>query len=200
VALKLELAQTVALGPFNPYIISPLWLVKERLLPEGRANVLMKVFGEGGAFIFHDIEWEVSQQRLVISSLAEDCGELLAKILDRLPHTPVQGVGHNFHFVCAVSDWGSSPRPQLGSMERKDLSEISPIEQTRWAGLFLRRDARVEVTVAQTEERMMVLMNYHRGTNPYDIQKAIAAARTFQDDRKDAAELLRRLVGQEVMP
>jgi hypothetical protein len=200
VALKLELAQTVALGPFNPYIISPLWLVKVGLLPGGQVNVLMKVFGEGGSFLFHGIEWEVSQQRLVISSLSMDCGELLAKILDLLPHTPVQGVGHNFHFVCGISEWGSSPCPQLGSMERKDLGEISPIEQTRWAGLFLRRDARVEVTVAQTEERMMVLMNYHRGTNPYDFRNAVAAARTFQDDRNDAAELLRRLAGQEVMP
>jgi hypothetical protein len=198
VALKIELAQTVALGPFNPYIISPPWLAKMKLLPEGEANILLKLFGEGGSFSFQDTEWEVSQRRLVISSLSQDCGELLAGVLERLPHTPVHAVGHNFHYSGSAADWGGSPSPLLGGKGRRELGEISPVEQTRWAGLFLRRDARVEVTVAQAEEQVTVLINYHRQTKPDDINAAIAAARTFQDDRGDASELLRRLVGQEV--
>jgi hypothetical protein len=82
--------------------------------------------------------------------------------------------------------------PLLGGKGRSELGEIGPVEQTRWVGLFLRRDARVEVTVAESQEQVTVLMNYHRQTKPDDIATAITAARTFLDDREDASELLRR--------
>ncbi len=193
-ALTLELAQAVALGPFNPYIITPEWLARTGILPAGEAETRFKDIGEGTAFEFQRVSWEVDLRRLVVSSLEKDCGDLVAKVLDQLRHTPVRAVGNNFHFACTLDEWGTSPLPSLG----KNLAEVATFEQTRWAGVIRREGVRIEVTVVSGDDSLAVLINHRRETDVRDFQIAIAAAKQFAHDRQISEQLLGSLLSQEV--
>lgn len=195
-ALTLELAQTVAVGPFNPHIITPEWLVKWNVVPDQEAEFRLGVLADGAAFRFGKVEWQVDDRRLMVSTptFTDDCGALVAKVLDLLPHTPVRAVGHNFHFLCkSRQEWGNSPLPALGE---KDLGEVPQLEQSRWTGIFRHDGVRVELTVVDAEDGVVVLLNHHRVTN--NIDDAKAAAQQFRQDCEVSLGLLRDLLNQEI--
>jgi hypothetical protein len=198
VALTLELAQTVALGPFNPYIITPEWLARTGILPAGEAEIRFKVIGEGAAFEFQGVGWEVDLRRLVVSSLEHDCGDLVAQVLNELHHTPVRAIGHNFHYSCSLPDWGDEPLPTLGGRTRADLSGVASLEQVRWTGMLRSEGARVEVTCVQGEEQVVVLVNHHRETDPRSRESVMLAAKHFRRDQESSEKLLRSLFNQGV--
>ncbi len=196
-ALTLELAQTVALGPFNPFIITPEWLVRTEILPRD-GEIRFGLVSEGAGFEFLGVRWEIDLSRLVVSSTKYDCGDLVAKVLDQLLHTPVRGVGNNFQFTCDPDSWGQGPLPTLGGKSQVELAKLVPLEQTRWSGVFRREDVRIDVTLVSGNEILTVLINHHRDTDPRNYKTAIAAARQFVHDRKVSEELLRSLLSQEV--
>jgi hypothetical protein len=198
VALTLEQAQTVALGPFNPFIITPEWLDRTSILSTGEAEIRFKVIGEGAAFEFSDVSWEVNLGRLVVSSRKEDCGEIVAKVLEQLHHTPVHAIGNNFHFTSSTEEWGNSPLPTLGQKSRSDLVQIASFEQARWVGIFHRDGVRVEITLISGDDILAALINHHRETDPREYQKATAAARQFTHDREISEQILGLLLSQEV--
>src|SRR3954465_5160936 len=115
----LEQAQTVAIGAFNPYVITPAWLVKYSICTrDEEVNVRMVPLGEGAAFEFGPIQWQIDGQRLSVSSADRnvDCGNLVSRVLDLLPHTPVQAMGHNFQFTATKEEWGGRSEPRLGGL------------------------------------------------------------------------------------
>ena len=50
VAVTLELAQTIAIGAFNPYLIRPDWLVKFKICPDEPLEVRLVPIGGGAVF------------------------------------------------------------------------------------------------------------------------------------------------------
>src|SRR5262249_37537647 len=165
---------------------------------EGEVGINFKVLGDGAAFRMQRVNWEVDLRRLVASSLHDDCGDLVAKVLEQLPHTPVRAVGHNFHYTGSDQDWGDSPIPALRWNAKKTPEEPMEFEQVRWTGTFRRNGTKVEVVVVADEEQFAVLFNNHRETDPRNAQSAILAAREFQRDREASEGLLRTLLSQEV--
>ena len=204
----LEQAQTVAVGAFNPYVITPPWLVKFGICArEDESNVRMVPLGEGAAFEFGPAEWQVDGQRLSVSSVdrAVDCGDLVSRVLALLPHTPVRAVGHNFQFTATKAEWGGHPSPRLG---RRGLDELEGADQVRWSGVFRRGDARLEVTLAHESEVVAVLFNFHRimdmdmasaaATADGQIAQARDAAMKFRADFEHSRELLRSFFEMEM--
>lgn len=208
VPLNLELAQTVAIGAFNPYVVTPDWLVRYNICREVEGvNVRFVALGEGAAFRFGKVEWQVDNQRLCVSSSEWniDCGRLVSRVLELLPHTPVHAVGHNFHFSAPKSEWGGRPSPMLG---RRGLADFEEVDQVRWAGAFRRADSRLEVTLASEADAFAILFNHHRTMNLEQIRRAkdaedqIAQARTaaerFLGDFDDSRGLLRSFFEMEL--
>lgn len=208
VPVTLELAQTVAVGAFNPYVITPGWLVKYRVCTrDEEVNVRMVPLGEGASFVFGQVEWQVDGQRLSVSSAqpAVDCGSMVSQVLELLPHTPVRAVGHNFHFTAPKAQWGPRPSPKLGDRRMEDLDGV---EQVRWSGIFRRNDARLEVTLAYEVDLVAVFFNYHRNmdleqasaaaTPPQQIAQAREAAGQFREDFDHSRSLLRSLFEMEM--
>jgi hypothetical protein len=198
VALNLEKAQTLAIGPFNPHIINPEWLVKEGLCEDEEVEIRFYPLHQGLGFSFKDLQWQVEFRLLLVESRSENCGELVAQVIEKLPHTPVQAVGNNFHYAGSRDQWGDSPLPMLGNTTRETLREIGEIEQTRWTGVFIIDGIRVEVTLAYEDPGIVVLFNFHRKTQSADEAKV--AARRFEHDRRTSLELLGRLFHQGVAP
>ena len=208
VPATLDQAQTVAIGAFNPYVITPGWLVKYKVCSrDDELNVRMVSLGEGAAFGFGKVQWQVDGQRLSVSTTdrSEDCGELVSKVLKFLPHTPIQAMGHNFQFTATRAEWGDRPGPQLG---HRRLEDLEGAEQVRWRGVFQAGDARLEVTLAHEPELVAVFFNFHRNMNldiaivaptpEGQIAEAREAAMRFRSDFERSRELLRSLFDLEI--
>ena len=195
-ALNLESAQTLALGHFNPHIITPVWLVKNKLCDDGKVSFRIIPQTQGGSFQFKDVQWLIDFQSLLIASPKENCGALTAKVLKKLSHTPVRAIGNNFHYACASDQWGDSPVPMLGNRGWDDLGDVGKVDQMRWAGVFFREKVRTEVTLARSETGFAVMFNFHRDTK--QTNEARVAAECFEEDRELSGKMLKTLFNQGV--
>ncbi len=210
--LTLELAQTVAIGAFNPYIITPDWLVRFGIYPKMvECSVRLVPLGGGAAFDFDfestQVQWQVDNQRLSVASSdrSVDCGETVSNVLALLPHTPVQALGHNFHFTASKEEWAGRPAPMLGNRKLEDFPEA---EQVRWVGGFLRGETRIEMTLAYESDAVAILLNHHRTMNTelarkaataeVQIAQAREAAEKFRQDFEVSCEMLRTFFDMEL--
>lgn len=106
-ALTLKRADVVALGSFNPTIPDAGWYMREGLVGTDEGISLQVQLGRPSAkYQSSKIRWVVSMEKftaeVVEENLAEEtvgsAGEFLAETLDRLSHTPLTALGHNFAF------------------------------------------------------------------------------------------------------
>jgi hypothetical protein len=206
VGLELEVAQAVAIGGFSPTIITPDWLVEQGVCKSGAAGsdfAYRPDRPEGDAFYADGFEWEVDFSRLCVSASGEgsDCGAKLARVLEILPHTPVEAIGHNFHFVCPVSEWKTDAVPMLG---RRALKDFDRALQVRWDGRFEKPDGWVEVTLIHSDaalgDYVVVLFNHHHtvtGASTKDrAAAALVAATAFTRDAQQTKEMILQLFGR----
>lgn len=198
VALILESATTLVLGHFNPHIITPPWLVKNKLCQDGEVTLRIMPMPQtqGGAFQFKDVQWQIDFQSLLIASSKENCGALAAKVLSKLPHTPVRAVGNNFHYAGTMDEWRESPVPMLGTAGWDDLASVGKVDQLRWVGVFFQDKVRMEVTLAQSETGFAVMFNFHRDTK--QAKEAQTAAGRFEEDRDSSKKLIKKLFNQGI--
>jgi hypothetical protein len=194
--VSLETAQTLALGPFNPHIINPEWLVKNKVCEDAEVEIRFLPLSQGLAFSFKDVQWQIDFRLLMVASRKENCGNLVAKVIELLPHTPVRAVGNNFHYAASRDDWSQSPLPMLGTARGGGLEDFGRVEQTRWGCVIRRDDVRVEVTVAEDEPGMAILFNFHREVK--NTEDACKAAGHFDSDYRWSQNMLSRISGQEV--
>ena len=199
-ALILESATTLVLGHFNPHIITPTWLVKNKLCNEGEVTlrIMSMPQTQGGAFQFKDVQWQIDFQSLLISSSKENCGALAATVLRKLPHTPVRAVGNNFHYAGTMDQWGDCPLPMLGTTGWDDLVGVGKVDQLRWVGVFFQDKVRIEITLAQSETGFAVMFNFHRNTK--QAKEAQSAAGCFEEDRGSSKKLIKKLFNQGTTP
>jgi hypothetical protein len=207
VPLTLELAQTVVVGAFNPYVITPDWLVRFGFYREDEGvNVRLVPLGQGAAFEVGCVEWQVDNQRLSVASSerSEDCGGTVSRVLSLLPHTPVQALGHNFHFSATREEWGGRPAPMLGG---RGLQDFTDAEQVRWVGAFRLDETRIEATLAYEMDAVAILLNHHRTmdlerarrarTAEEQVAQARGAAEKFREDFEVSRKLLRSFFEME---
>jgi hypothetical protein len=210
--LSLDEGRSVALGKFNPHVISPMWLRKYGIRPEGDVDVRLAPLSDGAAFRYDLenkgwVEWETDPDSLqvVTNSSVFDCGRAVASVLELLPHTPIWGVENHFQFAGDRRQWNPQAAPQLGTVS---LSEFGASEQIRWVGSFQRVDCRLNVTVGIEGESVAVLFTFFRpiearlvaeASTPADqIAPARDAALCYEGDHKAARALLRSTFGVEV--
>jgi hypothetical protein len=78
------------------------------------------------------------------------------------------------------------------------LGHVGSVSQMRWGGVFHHDDAKMEVTLAQSDAGMAALFNFHRDTKT--SKAAQLAARRFEKDGAASRELLERLFQQRIAP
>lgn len=201
--MTLELAQAVAIGPFNPHIITPSWLSRWKVCQgEVDADLMGYWENDGNSFIAGDLEWDVSFERLSVSANGTgeglDCGAAVAKVLGLLNHTPVAAVGNNFHFVCPVREWASGVIPRLGEQTAEEMGAT----EVGWAGKLRVDGELVEVDlvfpVADPGGDVVARFNFERrGMGTPMWEGAAAAAREFPGDYRRATKLVRQLFRAE---
>ena len=198
--MTLVLSETVAVGAFNPRIITPSWLVRNEVVrePEWLEDILDSMPIDENGFPLGGFGWDVDQERLLLSATRgeQDSGAVMAKVIELLLHTPISAVGHNFHYTCPKSDWPTVAIPMLGSRSGIELGAT----ETRWTGRYDWEGVVVEVELLyapKTEDVVSVRTNFERQTGE-NWETAVAAARKFRSDREAAAALAATLFELEV--
>jgi len=202
--VKLDAIDTVVAGRFNPHIISPPWLAKEGIIAEGETvEAQIGVVGRAVVFRFKtgDFIWQVDYNRLVVSAeKIADTASVVAKVIEKLPHTPITAFGNNFHYSCNLSEWkGCLPRLENVGMDQ--LKEYGDVQSMGWKASISQADSvtvNVEMSIEPTESppKVSVNLNYHRQVNA--AADLVTAAQRFEEDRKASATLLESLLREKV--
>jgi hypothetical protein len=200
VKLEFDLQETVAIGSFNPAIITPDWLSELGLCTVTKEDALRYAnLTSEDAFVAGGFEWEVDSGRLAVIAAApdRDCGAMVAKVLKELPHTPIQAIGHNFQCACRRSEW-SGVQPVLGQLS----GDVLEADEVRWDGRFRSDGGWTEITLrVPTDEAdfVAITFNHHHFVEGASVKerntKAIAAANCFGADRAKTQERLQALFG-----
>ncbi len=199
--LDLDLLEVVAIGSFNPAIITPDWLHEVGVCqPDDAVAEGYTDWADEATFVAGGLAWEVDYGRLAVSTNKPrgDCGEVVAKVLRELPHTPVEAVGHNFHFTCPRAEW-TGVEPLLGQVPLSALANLGA-DEVRWDGRFRKPHAWVEVTLripASDADFVAVRFNHHHTVDGASVKErnaaAIKAAARFTEDQEATESLLKSL-------
>lgn len=190
---KLESANVVLNGNFNPYIISPEWLADQKIWQADSVQLeLGAIRKDGVQFNGEGTDWYVSSDRLVVASTTIDCGEVAERVLVALPHTPMIAVGCNFVYQELSPD---VVYPVFDAIQKITADETS-LRLLRW-GIVLHQDnTRIDVSLTSGDQGTTIAFNHHRQANT--TSEAMVAAERFGDDKKRSQDLLQKLFNQEV--
>lgn len=183
------------------YVIQPAWLAEVGILPfEIDVEIYSKFDEPGFRFTSPKLptRWVVTPTRVQIESDKpnEDCGSALAKVLEKLPWTPIAAVGNNALY--------RAPLDEVPSLPFQDVFSTSAVGgftvAQRAVGFGLKRgDTRFNVNVATTEDEIELSVNAHTECRGHKSEYAQRAVRNFFADRKTGEELIADLFKASVI-
>lgn len=185
--LKIKSQSIVILGSINPAILQPNWLVKCGLIPQNK-DIQYK-FPVGAViapiqFKYENLEWTVDYSRLQINieDIKEvvDLGEIISKVFNELPHTPVKAIGHNFTYnLLKKANHSSLLLKGLGLGENvNDFGKIDALSQE--IDLVVSEKEKLKINFGFKNEDLECKFNYHRDVD--SISKMIKVAKSYLDD------------------
>lgn len=193
--MDLKQSSIVIVGKLNPAIIEPMWLIENEVVgmpPEGAPIPMMQLPGRV-EFDVEGFHWAVDRVRLTIQSDTERSPEgLVNRLFQELRHTPVQAIGHNFHFRSGVADWKGG-RPTLSDCP--DFRPEGGGEQvrSRWLGAWRVGAGTLQVDVEVTDEAALLNVNIERRVARAD--EIAGHASQFKADLASARRVAWRLGG-----
>ncbi len=203
VSLHFKQANCVVVGTFNIYILQPSWFVSVGVLEQGDAVHFRTDFSRPG-FKFSSTErkltWLVRPDRLIVETDDHntDCGEVVAEVFQRLPHTPFFGIGNNAEFEAPLEELGSFRH--TGEIELPEPPGQYTIRQKTWHVALHQEPHVVNVQIAAIpeEKKVAVSINTHTELQGKPQEFREAAARLFLQHRTEAIHLFKDFFGVEV--
>lgn len=191
-------ANVVAVGHFNPAIVTPPWLSAEGLLNAGQAEIDQIIGPTGMAMRFRmeGFIWSVGLDRFTLDAenpaeMAEAPAGLMRGILERLPHTPLRAIGLNFAY---------EPDGEGGvfgfSVDGRTLQDVAEALNSQLAAADMKivladeRGVQVQVVLKRgPDQGRIVDTNFHRPVNTID--QALAALDAVAEDHQRAIRIAR---------
>ena len=171
-------------GHFNPYVVSPEWLAENDIWKDEKIQLAFGTVAGGVRFRSVKSDWQVDSNSLQVSSV-DDCGQLAAKVLRKLPHTPVHAVGMNFEY--SSSETLSSIEPSLGA--DFELPGNLSFEVTKWTGVIHKEGNRIEMTVVVgTEGTTNVGFNHHLAAT--NVEEILAFAESYEEKKSTSDQMI----------
>ena len=190
----------VIVGRFNPAILSPQWIAENVFEASEEIQVEVATTLDSSSVVYRllDISWAVAADHLRVSGSPERIGELSAKVLELLPHTPVNAAGVNFTLAGRLSP------PKIGPdrLERSE-DELSKLLGGEPRVPILTESAqrpdgvRVSVKIFLLQnDRAAVDFNYHIDASGHGLERSSSlvrhvtqAPRFFEDAQRIAKSI-----------
>lgn len=192
----------VIAGRFNPHIITPSWLIRTELAKESEPKVQLGFDPQSHSPSFRiqvdRVTWSTSDSRLELSAKFSDVDLSVpaTAILKLLPHTPIQAVGHNFHFKWKIAEW-SGRIPQLGEVNFEGLRQFGEPVNTTWtSGFRVDKNLVVQLQLVHSENSVEVHTNFHRDAS--NCEAGLKAVENFPHDFDRTKELIQKITGMVV--
>ena len=193
-----ETGTCVLVGAINRAILWPEWLVKCNLVQDGETQTEF-MLTSGPVLYRYSIggfQWTIDSGKLVVEGVSEDAnpGEMVARVIDTLKHTPVHAVGNNFRFA-PDAEAGQRLHDRSRSRLSRDLGErYASGDVSTTVFVAPHEDSKLSVSFESNGATIIgVLANFHRDVA--DADQAAQAARRWQADRDAASRLLEHLRG-----
>lgn len=199
--LTVNLLDVVVIGRFNPYIISPPWLIEQGLASEKVDVKIGLDLDKGRGIISVDIEgfsWHVTDSRLTISvrDPRKNPSELAGRVLEKLPHTPVSAIGHNYHFRCELTEWHGR-LPQIGDIDQTSLQSFGSPESVSWGCKLKQASQVVAIDIEQLPDAITIHTNTHRTVSR--ASDVIDLAEQFFSDLEQSKKLVHSITNASVV-
>ena len=189
--MKLVTSKIVLIGNFNPYIVTPEWLRRQKIWPANERSI---EFGGGSLattrFRDDETEWLVTTERLEIVANPSHCGTLAAKVLEQLPHTPVSASLSSFSFGIDQEQMVAVD-PIFEAIQTRTQSQ-NDVSLPRW-GVVLQQDSvRTDVMFVRGESGTTASVNRRRPCRDAAIAGEAAAEMDadFAASRREVASIL----------
>ena len=189
----------VVVGSLNPGIIQPGWLAKHGIAsPEAEWELGLEFGAPTPAFSDDHFHWSCKHNRLVVSSVVDkksDPGEMVARVLEILSHTPITAIGNNIAYTVTSENLQQllAPLAEPGIVE-----ELGEEPSTYSSTITLSRNEAVLNMKFDGSGSSVgaVAFNYHRPCAPgTGSASAVASARRWSDDERDSRSFMERLAG-----
>ena len=202
-AFQFDKASCIVVGTFNMYIFHPQWLVQREVIPEGTELGIETNLTQPG-FRFRLAKFQaalhVAPTQLVVESVDRnfDCGGVVAKVLAKLPETPVFALGNNAFYKAAPPELENLsaairgfPRPECPSPGQ------SLVQRTYHTAVKRGEHETINVQIVLKDDSLELACNVHTEleSRPHPSEAAVVAARRFFDDRMEAQSLARHFFG-----
>lgn len=189
---SLGMANVSVLGNLNPYIVSPEWLISNEILETSEFHLAFGAVVDGVRFRSGKTEWQVDNKSLQIFSI-DNCGGLAAKVLRKLPHTPVRAIGLNFDY--SFDGVLAGIEPNLGDEFQDSGMEF---EVRKWSGVLHNNDdgSRVEMTVVAGSQGVSVGFNHHMAS--VKVDELIKFAESFSEKEAYSKQLIKTILKEDV--
>lgn len=200
----------VLVGAFNPAILQPNWIAVHGLgyAPEQefQVEILSPVGGVGpNRFSFDGLSYSAGYRNVTLhleGSTPEQCARAAtatAKVLELLPHTPVNGLGFNFGFSV---DEPSNDLLALLSQHDALLDSFgaeAEVATRRWGNTLKWQDALVSVDCEMAGHQLVIQLNFHYGTASASEARAILQRdNVVEAHRTQAIASARALTGENL--
>lgn len=194
-AFRFKRADCIAVGTFNSYIIQPAWLAKVGIIPtEIPVQIYSKLDEPGFRFTSPKLptRWVVTPTRVQVETddADQDCGEAVAKVLERLPWTPLVALGCNTLYQASLDELGQIP---VFTALNPKAPEGFDLAQRTVHYAMKRGETVFNLQLAATEDELELSVNVHTGLRARESEYAQQSARRFFDNRKTARALITAL-------
>jgi hypothetical protein len=192
----------VLLGSFNLYIFQPPWLLGHGLLSESDVGPEVQIdlqtdLNRAGLRVANkeqEIVWAVRPDSLTLrcKKASINCGELVGKVIELLPHTPLFAIGNNIEF-----EGGQLPEGFFG--HEGQLPEGFRGEQRTWHRSARKNGNAINIQATELlrkgEESTRVSLNVHSDLLNQGLEFSIRMAREYRKQVHTAIAFANSLLG-----
>lgn len=200
-----EKSPFVIIGAWNPSIINPTWLKNEfpDLIEEDKFPMTFIPYPFARIqFKIKDILIEPVKGRLLITPIKRNkkiftfISKLSYGIVDKLPHTPIEAVGHNFTYKLENKQHFLLDQFIAHSKQNKFYTECSlpNFIRSQIKHSFSYPDYRLNISYDNEKDINTISFNYH-----YDVsitEKTLKAIKELPDNYVRSKELMSKLIGK----
>ncbi len=191
-AFLFKRANCVAVGTFNMYIIQPAWLAEVGIIPRGtEVAISSKIDAPGFRFSSPKLpaRWIVTPNLIQVETDQPDidCGEAVAKVIEKLPWTPLIAIGNNSIYEAPLEELVGTRIPLPATQVAPEGFEFT--QRTIHYGL--KHGSTVfNIQLAITEDEVALTLNAHTELGVRKSEEAKHAAQQFFHDRQTAEGLV----------